>query len=141
MPDTLQDSGYGDTDLYNGDVQQPVQSGPDSGSNKVADDAVGPERSIRAPSKSETSIPCPFDSQSFIEGHARENCTQIKSFPSHLIELIQSSAKRSLGDRIRNALHLEKSYPPGFGKGRVDQIIRSRRSLPSETSLLTLPTQ
>ena len=38
---------------------------------------------------------------------------------------------RNLGIRIINALHLSKSYPPGADKGRIDQIIHSRKPLSS----------
>ena len=36
---------------------------------------------------------------------------------------------RNLGDRIKKALHLYKTYPAGYEKGKVAQIIRSCKKL------------
>lgn len=91
-----------------GDLQSLTRNQTETGRDQINNEPNSQEASIKSPSRSGSSVPCPFDSQSSLENedgsHAR---------------------RKSLIGRIIDKLHLSKSYLPGHIKGEVDQIIHS----------------
>ena len=87
------------------------------------------EASTRSPSRSRSSVPNPFDSQSSLENENGSHSMYRNTLETNVKELTRWVARRkSLIRRIIDKLHLSKSYLPGHVKGEIDQIIHSRES-------------
>ena len=89
-----------------------------------------PEASTISPIHSGSSIPYPFESQSFVKNENAGQGTRC-SISEMVLRLTKWPAKRmSLVSRIIDKLHLSQSHLPGHVKGEVDQIIHSRQLSP-----------
>ena len=85
-----------------------------------------PRASTTPPSHSGSSIPCSFQSQSFVRNENAGRGTRC-SITEILLSLTRWPARgMSLVSRIIDKLHLFQSHLPGHVKGEVDQIIHSR---------------
>ena len=85
-----------------------------------------PEASTMSPSHIGSSVPYPFESQSFARNDDARKGTRC-SITEIVPRLTRWPAKgMSLVSRIIDKLHLSQSHLPGHVKGEIDQIIHSR---------------
>ncbi|KAL6713931.1 hypothetical protein ACLMJK_008425 [Lecanora helva] len=106
MPDS-------DHRCYDDDKQQSAgpQTQNNAHPNEVPETSPDYEASVQRSTRSQSTIPWPFDSgSSLAEENPRPN-------------------SRSLAHRMVKALHPHKSYPAGYRKGKIEQIVRSRKRL------------
>ena len=85
-----------------------------------------PEASTTSPSCGGSSIPYPFESQSFLKNENADQGTRY-GITKIVLRLTRWPARgMSLVRRIIHKLRLSQSHLPGHVKGEVDQIIHSR---------------
>ncbi len=116
------------------DLQSLTTKHAETGCDQVSHEPPSPnsqEAPTGTPSRSGSSVPYPFESQSSLENENGSHGTYHYTLETHVKQLTRWLARRkSLISRIVEMLHLSKSYLPDHVKGEVNQIIPSRKFSP-----------